>query len=494
MSRRRRRRETPQQQRRRNYLAAFWMLAAIVLATYFAFHPSLPFRKHFELRAVVTSANQLRANSPVRIAGVDVGKVTGVDRGPGNTSTIVMTLDRRALPLHRDASMRIRSRLFLEGGFYVELQPGSPNSPTVHSDWTMPLSQTATPVQLHQVLAVFDKTARGDIRTSIGTTAKGVFGGGAEGLRAAAPQLAPALRDAALATRALQGSSPKDLSRALGRSATLTQALAANPGALAGLVKAFNSTAATLADHDGNLAGAIRDLDSVLRTAPASMRDFDAALPETHRALVSLSRALPEAPSSLDRTLTAMSELNALVAPGAREVTVGSLATVFRDLPILTGRLAGMFPSAKQLSDCLRTHIIPTMQAQAPDGALSTGRPVWQDFVHALVGLAGASQDFDGNGFNARYMFGTGPELISTQDLPRVGKLIGSIGAPLNSRPIPLGGGRVPPLRSDVSCSDQPVPKLATPAGSSGFLGAGPANRTTATVDELIRKLEEAQK
>ena len=484
-----RRRETPEQKRRRDYLAAFGVIAGVVLATYFAFHPSLPFSKSFELRAVVTSANQLHPNSPVRLAGVDVGKVTGIEAGPGNTSTVVMQLRRRALPLHRDASLRIRPRLFLEGGFYVELEPGSPASPRVVSDWTMPLSQTATPVQLHQVLAVFDSDAREDLRGTIGTLDQGVSGGGAKGLRDVAPQLKPALRDATLAVEALRGTAPGDLATGVHSTAKLTGALAANPRALGDLVRSFNSTAATLAAHDQGLAGSVRGLDAVLRTAPQSIGAFDAALPETGRALASVRAALPGAPRALQRTLSTMGDLDALVKPGAREVTIGSLATVFRDLPILTGKLAGVFPSGKPLADCLTSRLIPTLQSPAPDGSLSTGRPVWQDFVHALVGLTSASQDFDANGYNARYLFATGPELITTEHIPLLGNLIGSIGAPINSRPIPLGDGRMPPLRTDASCTDQPLPKLATPAGSSGFIPAGEANRSITTLDELIREL-----
>ena len=44
-------------------------------------HESIPFRSHYEVKAAFKSANNLRNGSPVRIAGVEVGKVTKVERG-----------------------------------------------------------------------------------------------------------------------------------------------------------------------------------------------------------------------------------------------------------------------------------------------------------------------------------------------------------------------------------------------------------------------------
>jgi hypothetical protein len=98
---------------------------------------------------------------------------------------------------------------------------------------------------------------------------------------------------------------------------------------------------------------------------------------------------------------------------------------------------------------------------------------VWQDFVHALVGLASASQNFDGNGYATRYLFGTGPDILSTEAIPGLGKLVTSVGSSIQSRPIPLGPGRTPPLNLEAPCSDQPVPDLHTPAGTSGLTPTG---------------------
>ena len=61
-------------------------LAGIVvaaIAVYLAFSGSLPWESSYQLKAVVTSGNELHSRTPVRIAGIDVGRVAKVESGPG---------------------------------------------------------------------------------------------------------------------------------------------------------------------------------------------------------------------------------------------------------------------------------------------------------------------------------------------------------------------------------------------------------------------------
>ena len=42
-----------------------------------------------------------------------------------------MTINSNGLPIHANATINIRPRLFLEGNYYVDLQPGTPSAPTL---------------------------------------------------------------------------------------------------------------------------------------------------------------------------------------------------------------------------------------------------------------------------------------------------------------------------------------------------------------------------
>ncbi len=43
---------------------------------------------------------------------------------------VTMSLNKNGLPIHKDATLKIRPKLFLEGNFFVQLSPGSPSAPT----------------------------------------------------------------------------------------------------------------------------------------------------------------------------------------------------------------------------------------------------------------------------------------------------------------------------------------------------------------------------
>ena len=59
---------------------ACWGSSLLAIAAYFIFTKQLPFTNHYTVKAVVHNSNLLVPGSPVRIGGVDVGKVTAIGR------------------------------------------------------------------------------------------------------------------------------------------------------------------------------------------------------------------------------------------------------------------------------------------------------------------------------------------------------------------------------------------------------------------------------
>src|SRR5438270_574886 len=101
-------------------LIAALVIAAALVVTVYAFSQGLPFVHRFTLYAVVRDSVNVRGGDPVRIDGVDVGQVESVS-GHGSMSRISFTVGGEALPIHRDASLVVRDRLFLEGSYYLQL-------------------------------------------------------------------------------------------------------------------------------------------------------------------------------------------------------------------------------------------------------------------------------------------------------------------------------------------------------------------------------------
>ncbi len=102
------------------------------------------------------------SSSPVRIAGVNVGKVTV---GRGATATPPRSPSPSTTRASRSTTtpqVAIRPRLFLEGNFFLDLRPGSPSAPELDDGQDIPITQTSTAVQLDEVLTALQAAlARG---------------------------------------------------------------------------------------------------------------------------------------------------------------------------------------------------------------------------------------------------------------------------------------------------------------------------------------------
>ena len=143
-----RRSGTPRRRRDGGGTFRIGLITAIVLAilVYFGFAKDIPFTHGYRLNAVFETSNNIRLSSPVRIAGVKVGKVKAIERKPGtNTAIVTMEIDPNGLPIHKDAEAKIRPRIFLEGNFFVDLKPGTPSAPILDDGDTLPITQTAVP-------------------------------------------------------------------------------------------------------------------------------------------------------------------------------------------------------------------------------------------------------------------------------------------------------------------------------------------------------------
>jgi virulence factor Mce-like protein len=458
------------------------VIVAAIAVTYYAFNRGLPFSRPFTLHAIVSNSVNVRGGDPVRIAGIDVGRVVAVTPH-GTDSSLEFTLSGAALPVHRDATIRIRDRLFLEGSYYIELDSGTPSSPVLKDGATIPAAQTSGPVQFYHLLSVFDRPTRGNLVGLLNSLEEG-FGqpsgtaqasSGAAGLKAAAPQFRPLLADTAVISRAFRGTGPGDLGRLLRSGAAVTATLAERSAQLADLVDGLNRTASALASSDGALAQTVAGLDQTLRATPPALRQIDLALPSVATLSRALDPSLRVAPPLLDALTTTAQQLAAVLAPGQRGPLIASLRATFQELPSILTRLATSFPIGKQVTDCLQTHVLPILHSTVPDGSLSTGQSVLLDFMHFLPGVAGASGNFDGNGPYTRFVAGGGTNTLSGtfagQQLVATGPPGG--GALEGARPQWIGDLTPSAFRPDEPCANQQLPSLASPTAAPDLTPAG---------------------
>ena len=144
-------------------LIAIVFLLIVTVGPYLAFTKHVPFTSYgYEVNATFANGVNISKNSPVRIAGVEVGKVIGAERD-GDATKVTFTVAEAGRPIHEDAFAQIRPRIFLEGNFFIELDPGSPSAPEMDSGATIPVSHTSTAVQLDEILTALQSPVRADL-------------------------------------------------------------------------------------------------------------------------------------------------------------------------------------------------------------------------------------------------------------------------------------------------------------------------------------------
>ncbi|HEV2787486.1 MAG TPA: hypothetical protein VGV67_13900, partial [Solirubrobacteraceae bacterium] len=279
----------------------------------------------------------------------------------------------------------------------------------------------------------------------------------------------PALRDTAVTAAALRGTHHRDLAGAIAETGKVTAALDAHREQLAALVAAFDTTVAAASSKSAELRATVRGLAATMRVALPAAREVRAALPQVYAFARDVRPLLRRAPRTLDLARPLLGQLRALLGPRELPALIRTLRPPLRTLAALQPDLAALLRLVTPVTDCVRDQALPVLTTPLDDAEHSTGQPPWLELLHGMVGLASASQGFDGNGPSVRYMAGFGEQLISTGRLPGTGELRGLT-------PVPVEGARParpaakPPFRPDATCRDQDPIRLAA-AG----LGAPPA-------------------
>ncbi len=473
-------------------------LIVILILVFLGFTKDIPFTRPYQVKAVFQSSNSLRPDSPVRIAGVEVGKVKKVAAEEGTDAAVVtMSINKSGLPLHEDATAKIRPRIFLEGNFFVDLQPGTPGSPELDDGATIKVTQTSTPVQLDQVLTALQSDTRQDLRDVIeglGTalnskpsaaddrdadrSARGETA--AESFNDAYDDAGPAERSQAQVNEAFLGLEPEeDLARLIEGAGKTSAGLVRNETQLKDLVSNFNTTMAALASEESNLRSTIRELSPTLENANAAFASLNEAFPPTRAFAREILPGVRETPATIDASFPWIEQARGLMSKAELQGLARELSPATRDLARLTDKAIELLPETDLASKCASRVVLPTGDVVIKD-EFETGRENYKDFFYAMVGLAGEGQNFDGNGMYVRFQTGGGSQQVSLGQ--------GSAGSPpqfggLPTPPLgnrPFYPGKLPPYRSNVPCHTQKLPDLNGPAAAkvAPNQGAATANST----------------
>src|SRR5215207_1048698 len=372
-----------------------------------------------------------------------------------------MELKDDALPIREDARLQIRSRIFLEGNFFVDIQPGSPSSDELEDGSTVPITRTAATVTLPDILDTLDSDVRTDLQSFLyeyGTVA--LEGGGAKAFNRAIPSFQPAYRYGALTNDALLGVDPdRDVQRLLKGQQKAFAALGDNPQALKELVTDLNTTAGAIARNDEALEAAVPALRDTLRVGSPALAELNAALPT----LRTFSReALPGVRSSVPALAAGtpwFEQARGLVQETELKGLAADLRQAVPSLVQLNRRLVPFLSQLRALSSCTNNVLVPFMESKIPsleDG--NSGHLVREQLNRSFVGLAGESRVNDAN-TPVFHIQGVNPLKLATGRIEPAA---------------PLDPDMPPPHRPDVACETQEPPNLNAPGGDATVYGGGP--------------------
>ena len=426
-------------------------LVIVVVGTYFGFTKANPFANPYELKATFDTVNNLKTRSPVRIAGIEVGKVTKVEpiaEGEG-AAQVTMEIQDKGLPIHEDAELKIRPRIFLEGNFFVDLRPGSPTAPELAEGSTIPMTQTAAPVQFGDLLAALQSDTRRDLQVFLREYDRALRGGGAEGFNASIKYWEPAYRNSAIANEASLGQDPdKDIQRLLAGQSKVARGLVRDENSLQSLITNFNTFAGSLAREDTALAASLPLLRDTLRVGQPALDSINDALPS----LRSFSRAALPGVRSSDDALAAsrpfIAQLRALFTPAELRGTASVLRNQIPNFAEFNDVSLPLLDEGRQLSACTNNVLVPFMNSEIPDPDFpqESGATVLEQSQQSFPNLAGESRLSDG----INQFFHAGPVAPGPNVRP---------GPPMD------GGFTPPPHRPDQPCEIQELPNLHAPGG-----------------------------
>jgi phospholipid/cholesterol/gamma-HCH transport system substrate-binding protein len=467
------------------YQAGVIALLVIVVVTFLGVSKDIPFTRPFQVKAVFENAPPINKNQSVRIAGVEVGKVSKVESAGGDSPAVVVTmkLNDDALPIHKDARVKVRPRLFFEGNLFFDIRPGTPGTGKLEDGDTIPASQTSAPVQLDQVLSTLNTDTRQDLQKLLvgygdaingkpkpgedadqDPATKGETAG--KSLNDSYRYAADSLRGGALVNDALRGTELHDLSKLIGSQQKVFAALSSREGSLKDLITNFNTTMGALASQEANLRLTVHELPLVLEAARPALDNLNASFPATRAWALEMIPGVRETPATIHAAFPWIRQVRALVSPAELQGLLDDLQPAVSDFAEFTDGQVDFLPQLDEFDRCQLHTILPTQEQRIDDGALSTGLRNYEEFFQSMVSLAGESQNFDGNGSYARLVAGGGYP-VETPPVGPGGSMHASATAPpLGTRP---AKSPKPPYNSTAKCYRQPVPNL-----SDAPIGGGP--------------------
>jgi virulence factor Mce-like protein len=375
----------------------------LLLFLWLSFGGTIPLNPEgYRFEAAFPDATQLPNQADVRIAGVTVGKVIDKKLDPqGNRTLVTMQMSNQFAPIHKDARAILRTKTIL-GETYVQLTPGTPNSPMLRDGGELARSNVQPAVQLDQIFNALDPPTRHAFQVWQQQLALAVKGN-SQNLNSVFGNLPTFAADATDLLNVLDVQHTAVV-RLVRNGGTVFDALDRNQSALRNLITSGETTFATTAANNNAIADTIHVFPTFLHETKATMTRLQNFAIDTNPLVEEL---IPVA-QQLTPTLK---DVDAL-APSLRAFfnDLGPLITASKTgLPAIRDVLNGTTPLLASLGPFLG-QLNPILTW------LSTHQQLTSDFIsNGAAGLAAKTTSFAGGGTGhyLRQFQPIGPETLS---------------------------------------------------------------------------------
>jgi phospholipid/cholesterol/gamma-HCH transport system substrate-binding protein len=331
----------------------------LIIFVWTQFGGTVPFAPQgYRINALFKETGLLVPDADVRIAGVNVGKVTSV-QARGVNSDVTMDIDQRYAPLPVDTRAILRQKTLL-GEAYVELSTGDGAGPKFPDGGTIPSAHVEPTQQLDQVLGSFGPATQRNLEALLDGT------------------------DTALAGRG------EDLNNAIGNADPTFTALAAIVGAL----NDQQSDVRRVISNSGSVLTTLGDRSTELRTLVDAGDEVLSTTAARNTALTATVGALPPFLDQLRSTLVTLNGTLGIAKPTLQDLRpVAPLLTpALSELIALSGpaiRLLHQAPSLLSASEAALPAITRFTRAFKPaiDAILPAARELAP--MISFVGLYG---------------------------------------------------------------------------------------------------------
>jgi phospholipid/cholesterol/gamma-HCH transport system substrate-binding protein len=237
------------------------------------------------------------------------------------------------------------------------------------------------------------------------------------------------------------------------------RALASRQSQLASLVTTFDRTLAAFAARQSDLSASIAALPPLLRTTNGALTALDASFGPTKTFAKEILPGIEQVDPTIGQALPWLAQATGLLGPSELGGLVSDLTPAVQATGSTIHSSTALVSQSNTLARCVTHNLVPTGNTVIQDPPLTTGVPVYQELLSSAAGIAGAGQNFDGNGRYLRSSPAGGSNPVQTSALGTQGPLFGNaVLAPLGTRP--AWPGKAPPVKSSTPCFQNAAPAL----------------------------------